>query len=338
MSGQAPRPQQLQELLLGGEMRYTRLDASRLSGVSLEFSERIWRSFGFPSPPDDAVAFTEGDLTALKRIKDLLDRGVLGADSQAVLLRQVRAVGQTMARLADWQSSIVSAALTEAARESASPLDVAESLEFLGGVAEEFLAEMQPLLVHAWRRQLAASAARAYATTQLKDDTMPGRPPIAVGFADMVSFTAMSRELDEMELGRVVERFEETAADIVASHGARLVKTLGDEVLFCADSPVLGGEIALTIAEAIKDETEVPDVRVGVAYGPVLPLMGDVFGTTVNLAARLTSLARPGSVVIDADLAAELEDVKGFEITRIVRRPVRGLGIIQPFVLRRSQP
>ncbi|MFD0537852.1 adenylate/guanylate cyclase domain-containing protein [Actinomadura luteofluorescens] len=157
-----------------------------------------------------------------------------------------------------------------------------------------------------------------------------------VGFADMVSFTQVSRELEEIELARVVEWFEETAADIIASCGGRLVKTLGDEVLFSAGTPEIGAEIALTVAAAIQDETEVPDVRVGVAHGPVLPLMGDVFGTTVNLAARLTSLARPGAVVIDAELAACLEKAPGYEVTRIVKRPVRGLGIIQPYVLRRS--
>lgn len=330
MSAQAPEPKQLEELLLGGRMLYTRLDAARLSGVTLEFSERLWRSFGFPSPPDDVVAFTDGDLTALKRIKHLLDRGVLGAESQAVLLRQVRAVGQTMAKLAEWQSSIMAGALAKVP----APLDN-ESLAVLGDLAEEFLAEMEPLLVHAWRRQLAASAARAYANAQLQDDTMPGRPPIAVGFADMVSFTAMSRELDELELGRVVERFEETAADIVAGHGARLVKTLGDEVLYCADNARVGVEVGLAIAEAVKDETEVPDVRVGVAYGPVLPLMGDIFGTTVNMAARLTSIARPGTLVADPALAAELEGDPAYDIVRIVRRPARGLGIIQPYVVRR---
>jgi adenylate cyclase len=67
----------------------------------------------------------------------------------------------------------------------------------------------------------------------------------------------------------------------------------------------------------------------------VLPLMGDVFGTTVNLAARLTSIARPGSVLIDAGLAAELGGATGYQVQRLVRRPARGLGLIQPYVLRR---
>ncbi|GAA3235387.1 adenylate/guanylate cyclase domain-containing protein [Actinocorallia longicatena] len=329
MPGQAPEPKELEELLLGGQMRYTRLDAARLTGVPLAFTERLWRSFGFPRPPDDVPAFTEGDLDALKRIKELLDRRVMGAESEEVMLRQVRAVGQTMAKLAEWQSGILTGALNDAALNE-------DSMRFIGELAEEFLKEMEPLLVHAWRRQLAAAGARALASAQHDGDALPGRPPIAVGFADMVSFTAMSRELDELELGRVVERFEETAADIVAVHGGRLVKTLGDEVLYSADDPRVGVDIGLAIAEAVKDETEVPDVRVGVAYGPVLPLMGDIFGTTVNMASRLTSIARPGTLVADPALAAALEGDGAYELVRIVRRPVRGLGIIQPYVIRRT--
>ncbi|WP_344836935.1 adenylate/guanylate cyclase domain-containing protein [Actinocorallia longicatena] len=329
LPGQAPEPKELEELLLGGQMRYTRLDAARLTGVPLAFTERLWRSFGFPRPPDDVPAFTEGDLDALKRIKELLDRRVMGAESEEVMLRQVRAVGQTMAKLAEWQSGILTGALNDAALNE-------DSMRFIGELAEEFLKEMEPLLVHAWRRQLAAAGARALASAQHDGDALPGRPPIAVGFADMVSFTAMSRELDELELGRVVERFEETAADIVAVHGGRLVKTLGDEVLYSADDPRVGVDIGLAIAEAVKDETEVPDVRVGVAYGPVLPLMGDIFGTTVNMASRLTSIARPGTLVADPALAAALEGDGAYELVRIVRRPVRGLGIIQPYVIRRT--
>ncbi|GAB3666621.1 adenylate/guanylate cyclase domain-containing protein [Actinocorallia lasiicapitis] len=330
MPGQAREPKELEELLLGGQMRYTRLDAARLTGVPLAFTERLWRSFGFPSPPDDVPAFTEGDLEALRRIKDLLDREVMGAESEEVMLRQVRAVGQTMAKLAEWQSSI----LTNALGDSTS-LDEG-SMRVIGELAEEFLAEMEPLLVHAWRRQLAAAGARALASAANESDSLPGRPPIAVGFADMVSFTAMSRELGEVELGRIVERFEETAADIVAVHGGRLVKTLGDEVLYSAEDPLVGVEIGLAIAEAVQNETEVPDVRVGMAYGPVLPLMGDIFGTTVNMASRLTSIARPGTLVADPALAEAVEGKDGYELVRIVRRPVRGLGIIQPYVVRRT--
>ncbi|KAB2351635.1 adenylate/guanylate cyclase domain-containing protein [Actinomadura rudentiformis] len=324
-----PDPKEIEELLLGGDLRYTRVDAVRLSGVTKEFSSRLWRAFGYPTMPDETIAYTEGDVSALTRIKRLMDDGVLDEDG---VIRLVRAFGQTMTRLAEWQVNLLSSMLSHDPQEP--PGD--EAVKMIVEIAEKHIDDFEPLVVHAWRRQLAAAGTRAMAAVASQEGSAPARQQTTVGFADMVSFTQMSRELEELELARVVERFEETAADIVAASGGRLVKTLGDEVLFSADSPRLGGEIALAIAEAIKDETEVPDVRVGVAYGPVLPLMGDVFGTTVNLAARLTSLARPGSVVIDDALATELADESGFEITRIVRRPVRGLGIIQPHVLRRA--
>ncbi|MQY07312.1 adenylate/guanylate cyclase domain-containing protein [Actinomadura macrotermitis] len=329
MSAGLPDPKEIEELLLGGALRYTRVDAVRLSGVTREFSGRLWRAFGYPSMPDDAVAYTEGDIAALCRIRRLMDEGVLDEDG---VIRLVRAFGQTMTRLAEWQVNLLSSMLSGGAQEPPS----AAAVEAIMEVAEKHIDEFEPLVVHAWRRQLAAAGTRAMAAAATRDGPVPGRTATTVGFADMVSFTQMSRELEEIELARVVEWFEETAADIIAGCGGRLVKTLGDEVLFCAEDPRVGAEIALTIAEQIKDETEIPDVRVGVAHGPVLPLMGDVFGTTVNLAARLTSLARPGTVVIDPELAALLADVPGLECTTIVKRPVRGLGIIQPSVLRRA--
>ncbi|TDC58030.1 adenylate/guanylate cyclase domain-containing protein [Actinomadura sp. KC345] len=331
MSAGLPDPKEIEELLLGGELRYTRVDAVRLSGVSREFSGRIWRAFGYPSMPDETVAYTDGDVAALDRLRRLVDDGILDEDG---VVRLVRAFGQTMTRLAEWQVSLLRSMLPQDMNEPPS----AEAVETIVDIAEKHIGEFEPLVVHAWRRQLAAAGTRALGAAATRENGDPaGRPMTTVGFADMVSFTQVSRELEEIELARVVEWFEETAADIVASLGGRLVKTLGDEVLFSAETPEIGAEIALTVASAIQDETEVPDVRVGAAYGPVLPLMGDVFGTTVNLAARLTSLARPGSVVIDAELAARLDGRPDYEVTRIVRRPVRGLGIIQPYVLRRDR-
>lgn len=331
MSAQVPDPRRIEELLLGDPLRYTRLDAKRLTDVDGDFADRLWRAFGYPSVSDDAIAFTERDLAALGRIRQLMEDGVLDDND---VIQMARAVGQTMARLAEWQVDLLVAKMGADAPEP--PSD--ESVRLIVETAEKHIDDFEPLIVYAWRRQLAASGTRAVTLAAAgadNDESASARGRTAVGFADMVSFTQMSRQLDEVELARVVERFESMTADVIAANGGRLVKTLGDEVLFCAESAELGAEIALCVAETIKDETEVPDVRVGLAYGPVLSLMGDVFGTTVNLAARLTSIARPGTVVIDTGMADEIEDSKLYEATRIVRRPARGLGIIQPYVLRR---
>ncbi len=163
---------------------------------------------------------------------------------------------------------------------------------------------------------------------------MPGRSTLAVGFADLVSFTQVSRELDEQGLAELVENFESITSDVVAAHGARVVKTLGDEVLFTAPTAETAARVALELVDAIRDEGR--EVRVGLSYGPVLPIMGDVFGTTVNLAARLTAIAHPCTVLVDPGVAEAIEGRPGIAAQRIRRRPARGLGMIQPYVLRRS--
>jgi adenylate cyclase len=316
-------PRRLEELLLGGELRYTSMDAIRAAGVSEEFARRLWRALGFPHVPDDMIAFTEGDVAALTRIATLRPAGVIDDE---IVLRMVRAVGQTMARLAKWQVDI----LVEALTDPLEPPDPAARRLIMDN-AETHIAELEPLLVHAWRRQLAAAGTRLLAA-QDSDDL---KTRAAIGFADLVAFTRTSRDLDERELARLVERFEETASDVVAEQGGRLVKTLGDEVLFSADTARAGAEIGLSVAEAVREDSGIPDVRVGMAYGPVLPLRGDVFGTTVNLASRLTEMARPGTALVDAGLAAELRDDAAYDLSRITRRRAHGLGVVQPYVLRR---
>lgn len=327
MSQSIPEPREIQELLLGGELRYTSRDAIRLARVSEEFAARLWQAFGFPRNPDDAIAFTQGDVDALCRIRERLEEGVLDEDTE---IRMVRAVGQTMARLAEWQIDILMSAYGD-------PLEppTPDVVQLVAGGAATHLRDIEPLLIHGWRRQLAAAGTRALSGAP-QEDAAPGRVSVAIGFADLVAFTQLSRELDEKELADVVERFEETASDVVAAHGGRLVKTLGDEVLFSAESAKLGAEIGLRIRDTISADELVPAVRVGMAYGPILPLRGDVFGTTVNTASRFTSIARSGTILIDAGLAAELEGDKEYRLQRLVRRPVRGLGVVQPYVLRRA--
>src|SRR5690606_31615929 len=117
-----------------------------------------------------------------------------------------------------------------------------------------------------------------------------------VGFADLVGFTAQTQQLDTTALASVVGRFEAIAYDVVPARGGRVVKTIGDEVMFVHDDDVEGCRTALELARRYRDEEALSDVRVGLASGPVLERDGDVFGHTVNLASRIVSVAFPGSV------------------------------------------
>ncbi|TMR96108.1 adenylate/guanylate cyclase domain-containing protein [Nonomuraea basaltis] len=311
-----PTAEEIERLLLGLPPRYTRAQVAARSDVSQELAGRIWRALGFAQRADDAVAFTDADVSALSRVRSMLDSGLLDEET---VIRMARALGQTTARLAQWQTEIMMGAMLP---KDPAGGDLAEALDTAQGLLPDF----EHVLIHVWRAQLAAAGTRLLALADGHDELVPTRVSMAVGFADLVAFTRRARELDERELAGLVEGFESRAADVVATHGARLVKTLGDEVLFTAPTAAQAAAIAL-------DLIDTDELRVGMAYGPVVPMMGDVFGTTVNLAARLTAIARPGTVLVDSELA---EGLDGHELHKIRRRPARGLGVVQPYVLRRS--
>ncbi|MFF3664292.1 adenylate/guanylate cyclase domain-containing protein [Microtetraspora malaysiensis] len=335
MATRRPTSDDIRRLFVGSPPRYTRGEVAAAADLPQEFTGRIWRALGFATLADDAVAFNDGDVDALRRIRAMLETGLL--DEQAIV-RMARALGRTTSRLAEWQAEIMMGAILEPGTRP-SDEDLARSME----IAARFLPDFEQTLLHVWRAQLAATTSRLLAIAEMAEELpTTSRLSLAVGFADMVSFTAFSRQLDEFALADLVEGFEARTSDVIASHGGRLVKTLGDEVLFTATDPVTAGRIALDLVDELKRSNgrgeEGPDVRIGLSYGPVLPVMGDVFGTTVNLAARLTAIARPGAILADAEMAHRLEGAEGVEVMRIRRRPARGLGLVQPYVVRRTSP
>jgi adenylate cyclase len=157
-----------------------------------------------------------------------------------------------------------------------------------------------------------------------------------VGFADLVSFTRLVRRLTERELARLVQRFEGLTSDVVAAHGGRVVKTVGDEVMFAAAPGPAAAAIALDISDTLAADELLPDVRVGLSTGPVVSRLGDVFGTTVNRASRLTALAQPGTVLVDVATVHSLAGAPQVEVRQLRGRTLRGLGHVVPWLLRRA--
>ncbi|HWH30763.1 MAG TPA: adenylate/guanylate cyclase domain-containing protein [Mycobacteriales bacterium] len=162
---------------------------------------------------------------------------------------------------------------------------------------------------------------------------------MAVGFVDIVDFTASTRRWDAATLEQLLERFESETALRVTAVGGRVVKTLGDEVMYAADDPLAAVEVALDTVAAHAADDELPDVRAGVALGPVLQRLGDVFGEPVNLASRLVDQARPRSVLVDKTLVDVLDEqgqlTGALEVRRLRKRSVRGYRSITPYLLRR---
>ncbi|WP_222108332.1 adenylate/guanylate cyclase domain-containing protein [Streptomyces sp. SAJ15] len=338
----------LEQLILGAERRYTPFQAARSAGVSVELATRFWHAMGF-ADIGQARALTEADVLALRRLSGLVEAGLL---SEPMAVQVARSTGQTTARLADWQIDSFLEGLTEPQEPGMTRTEIAYPL------VELLLPELEEFLVYVYRRQLAAATGRVI---QAADDAEMVDRRLAVGFADLVGFTRLTRRLEEEELGELVEAFETTAADLVAAHGGRLIKTLGDEVLYSADDAGTAAEIGLRLIETMAHDEMMPELRVGMAFGTVTTRMGDVFGTTVNLASRLTSIAPKDAVLVDPALAEELTrtgeapvseaeaaeaaaeaEKQGeeppsyrFALRPMWQRPVRGLGVVEPWLLSR---
>jgi adenylate cyclase len=325
--GEVPGPdarEALERLLLDGPRRYTRLQVAELAGMLPERTQRLWRALGFPDAADDDPAFTDADVEALGVLSELIDSGFVDADTEASI---ARAMGQALSRLADWQADMLADALTrtgpDGERRPASPDEAV-------AVARALLPKMSDIQSYVWRRHLAANADRLLAASAGQGD----RRELAVGFADLVGYTSRSRGMGGRELGAMVEDFESIATEVIARYRGRVVKTVGDGVLFTAASPVDAVEIGLRLPE-VWDTEERPPLRVGAAYGAVLTRLGDVYSPVVNLASRLTSLARPGTVLVDRELARRLRGLPGYRVRPLRHVSVRGYDHLQPWLVRR---
>jgi adenylate cyclase len=195
--------------------------------------------------------------------------------------------------------------------------------------------ELEPLLVYAWRRHLADAVSRLL--TDAEPETTEEGIYRHIGFADLVAFSTLVRRSTERELSEIVKRFEMLSSDVVTAHGGRIVKTVGDEILFSNRHAAPAAATAIDLVEAIATDELLPAVRVGLAAGRVMPKLGDVFGNTVNRASRLTAIAHPGSVLVDDVVAESLHDVSGFALTALRPRTLRGVGKVEPFLLARAE-
>jgi adenylate cyclase len=310
----------LERELLGGERRWTRQQVSERSGVPYQHANALWRALGFADVSEDVVAFTDRDVWALQTVDRL---GAEGWLDEAAQIAMTRALGQSLARLAEWQLAATGSMVDSDATE-------VQALER----ATELVPVVEELIGYVWRRHLAAVTGRLLAAGN--EDL--AATSMTVGFADLVGFTSLTRETDESGLAELVESFESRASDVIAEAGGRVVKTIGDEVMFVADDPGAGADIGLRLSEEVGGEADLPELRVGLACGPVVSRMGDVYGEPANVAARLTTLARPGSVLVDRHLADALGDDDRWRVRRVAPRPVRGYSMLAPYRLRRTAP
>ena len=317
----------VQRQLLGEDPSLTRFEVAAKAGIDPAITKELWRLLGFPRAADDDIAFTTADVDAARISMELMQLGVVSPESQAAL---VRTLARSSARLAQWQTRLLA--------EVGDGISEEEYVDLIG----EVLPRIEHLQNYIWRRHLAGASAALLIT----GDSAAAETQLAVGFVDIVGYTSRIKQLDEAEFVDWIERFEADVTGVVIDHGGQVVKTIGDEALFVVEDPRSAAEIGLMLTARGSDEADpFPDVRVGLAYGTVVHRLGDVYGTTVNIAARLTSIGRPGTVIADqgvhnllcADHAPAETHAVDLAFRRLRRRPLKGFSRLDGWAIRRAR-
>jgi adenylate cyclase len=298
-----------------GLPRYTSEEIVARTGLSEEFLTRLWRAAGFPEVASDVVTFSDADLEMLQLISGA--RALFGEDA---VMQLTRVIGSSLAKIAD---AVVSAFLVNievpiVARDPAG-LAVAQANVAATALLPGLSRAMDILLrrhILAGRRSLRALQETGAAGFEVQD--------LAVGFVDLVESTALTQQLAVGELGRALSEFETRVADAVVERRGRVVKLIGDEVMFVAPGVVVACEIALDVAEALSSHPVLPPVRAGIAAGEVLTRDGDYFGPVVNLAARLVKAAEPGTVAVPGT-AQEVLEAAGFRCETAGMHVLKGI-------------
>jgi adenylate cyclase len=312
---------------VGGQPKYTAAQIAALSGADPELLLRLRRAHGLPLPEAGAVELTDVDLASARTSRALADLGL----TEEQMVATTRVLGRSFATAAEAMRALMLETVLEA------------------GTSEQELAERYTTAVHQIMplvgpmvMQMMSQHLRNMVQGEMVGQAervagrVPGARDQAVAFADLVGFTRLGEEIAPEDLGSVAERLFTITREVVAAP-VRLVKTIGDAVMLTADDPDDLVRTALDLVEA-SDAHAVdgafPQLRVGVAYGPAVARGGDVFGRSVNLASRVTAIARAGSVLATREVRDAAPDA--FHWSSAHARRIKGLP--EPVPLYRARP
>ncbi len=292
------------DLVLTRDFTLSVEDVATRSGTSIEGLVETYRLFGISLDRSGRV-LGDGDLALLAAVRaaGAGQPAVAGAEnfSKGAGENLLRVIGMSVARIAD---AAVSAFVQDVEQHleatDVALIDWVRAEAQIGEVAHQIAPGLGTLFIH---HLLEAIQRQRQSQDGVSERSMAR---LAVGFVDLVGFTPLSQHLSTQELIGLVTNFEERAFDIVSASGGRVVKHIGDEVMYTALTADAAAHIALALLGKFTGEVQ---PRSGFCYGEVLTLHGDYYGPIVNLAARLTDQAVPGEVLTDAATAALLADV-----------------------------
>jgi adenylate cyclase len=304
----------VERALAGEGPRYTAREVAEIAGVDLEMLLRFRSALGIPIPDPDEHLGTDADVEAARAMKRFLELGL----PEDGMLQVARTIGMGTARIAEANRELIIRTLTQ-------PGDTERDVALRFAAAAEYMLPLAgPTVVYALQAHLLEQIRRdVIGASHLASGEVGGAVELTVCFADLVEFTRLGEEIAPEELGMVAGRLEEMAS-AVAEPPVRLVKTIGDAVMLVSTEPEPMVGAALDLIHAAEEEgQQFPWLRAGIASGPTLPQSGDYYGRAVNLASRITNVARPGSAVLDEATKEAAGD--GFTYSYVGERRLKGL-------------
>jgi adenylate cyclase len=295
----------------------TRAEVSERSGLTPEQVDRAWLAAGLAVVPEGEPGFAEEDLALLSSFA--IASELFGYDA---VLQITRVLGASLARIAD---AAISTFLVNVQRPWAEEGAGSAALARANVEGVDLLSQLLVALTPMFQRHVEAAVMQTRATRENGDLFDVFR--LTIGFVDLVGFTSWSQQLSTDELAAALNDFERAAGDIVTQHGARVVKNIGDAVMFIAFDPASACTTAVELCRWVDNHPVLTRLRGAVATGEVLSRDGDYYGPIVNLAARAVKEAEPGAVVVTSEVASALDGA--FVLTSIGAPELRGVGELE---------
>lgn len=314
------------ERLLAGEPRYSTEELAERAGVPIEILERQWRSLGLALPDRQEKVLSSDDLEAAHRLRALLDSGL-----------EPEAIAELGRTIAVAMSQFAAASRQVFVTTFARPGDTEQELsDRIYEQTRSLIPLVGPTMDYSYRVHLREQLRHAALAAGVLDEGSAAPAEIVtVGFADLVGFTKLGEDLQPEELGHVTGRLEELARE-VAVGPVRLVKLIGDAAMLAAPDTGVLLEALHDLVDAMAEEGEgFPLIRAGAARGPVLSRGGDFYGASVNLASRITGVARPGSVLVSSDVKDACAG--DYHFSRAGGKRLKGIGTVELFRSRRKE-
>ncbi len=304
--------------LIGDDGSYVSArEISERRGIDLTLLQRVQRAIGLAQVDDpDAVVHMRADGEAAAFVQRFVE---LGLDPDHLVL-VIRVLAEGLSHAAEVMRYTALAAIM---RPGVSEVEIAQASKGLVGRIAPMLGPMiQEMLFMQLRHMMETEAVNAGERAAGKP--LPGARSVTVAFADLVGFTRLGEVISAEELGHLASRLSHLARDVTAPP-VRFIKSIGDAVMLVCPDPAPLLDAVLKLVDAIDTDNDFPRLRAGVASGMAVSRAGDWFGSPVNVASRITGVARPGTVLVADSVWEAVADTGEFDGSFAGARRLKGI-------------